>query len=107
MKRKNPYILCCIVWALTTVTHSVNVVVQMYADNRIMAIVWLVAAVAWAFVTGIYLRRAREVADRNKFFKSLDELNNGLDEFIENLHKEEENRPFKEFDSKKEELQDK
>ena len=102
MKHKNPYIFVCIVWAVTTVTHSVNVVVQMYAGNRIMAIVWLVAAVAWAFVTGIYLRKAREIAKINRFFKAQDQLENAFDEFIENLHKEEENRPFKEFESEKE-----
>ncbi len=72
-----------------------NCVVYIYSDERIWAMVWLVLAVAWGFATGIMFHKAQEIVQLNKFIANREKA---YKEFIAEMEKAEENRPFKEFD---------
>lgn len=99
MKRKNPYVWLTIIWAATTVLNLTASVVRYIGGDIGWGTLHCCCAVGFAFVTGTLCARWREVAEWNKNVRFLEQAHEALDNFIEELKKEEENRPFKEFDN--------
>ena len=99
MKRKNPYILVAVLWLLTSAIDTTACVVQIYGDNRIVALVFLVLAVSFGIVGGINLQKACEIAEWNRNVRFLEQAHEALNDFVAELERAEENRPFKEFDT--------
>lgn len=99
MKRKNPYILVAIIWAVLTVIFVVASVV-LFVDGRLAVGALLVCvACGFAFATGGLCEKARAIAEFNAQCKWLHEMAEVFNEAVKELGKAEENRPFKEFDT--------
>lgn len=99
MKRKNPYIWLTIIWAVCTVTWYVLSVAECVDGKSTTSALFCGFAVGFAFTTGGLFAKWREVAEWNKNVRFLEQAHEALDNFIAELEKEKENRPFKEFDN--------
>ena len=98
MKRKNPYILVAIIWAVLTLAFQVASVVCYVEVNSGVGAILGGCAVGFAFTLGTLYRQACEIAEWNKNVRFLEQAHEALSDFVADLEKAEENRPFKEFD---------
>ena len=98
MKRKNPYILIAIAWALISALCAVSSVVLFVDDRLAIGLVMVCLACGFAFVTGILSEKARAIIEFNAQVRFLEQAHEALSDFVAELEKAEENRPFKEFD---------
>lgn len=99
MKRKNPYILVAIIWAVLTVIFAVASVV-LFVDGRLAVGALLVCvACGFSFATGMLFQKAKEIAEWNRNVRFLEQAHEALNDFVAELERAEENRPFKEFDT--------
>ena len=98
MKRPNPYILVAIIWAVLTVAFAVLSVV-LFVDGELASGALLVCvACGFAFATGWLYEKARAIAEWNSQVRFLEQAHEAFTDFVAELEKAEENRPFKEFD---------
>ena len=99
MKRKNPYILVAIIWAVLTVAFAVSSVV-LFVDGRLgLGAIMICVACGFAFTTGWLYEKARAIAEWNSQVRFLEQAHEAFTDFVAELEKAEENRPFKEFDA--------
>lgn len=98
MKRKNPYILVAIIWAVTTIALQVASVVCYVEENSSVGAILGGCSVGFAFTLGTLYRNAREIAEWNRNVRFLEQAQEALTDFVAELERAEENRPFKEFD---------
>ena len=99
MKRKNPYILVAIIWAVLTVALQVASVVCYVEVNSGVGAILGGCAVGFAFTLGTLFQQAKEIAEWNRNVRFLEQAHEALNDFVAELEKDEENRPFKEFDT--------
>lgn len=107
MKRKNPYILVAIIWAVLTVALQVASVV-LFVDGRLAVGALLVCvACGFAFATGVLFQQAKEIAEWNKQCDWLHSIAVSLQEMTDEEINEtaklwwqyqKEKEPFAEFD---------
>ena len=99
MKRKNPYILVAIIWAVLTVALQVASVVCYVEVNSGVGAILGGCSVGFAFTLGGLVGKAKEIAEWNRNVRFLEQAHEALTDFVADLEKAEENRPFKEFDT--------
>ena len=98
MKRKNPYILVAIIWAVLTVALQVASVVCYVEVNSGVGAILGGCAVGFAFTLGTLFQQAKEISEWNRNVRFLEQAHEALTSWVEERQKAEENRPFKEFD---------
>lgn len=99
MKRKNPYILVAIIWAVLTVIFAVASIV-LFVDGRLaVGSLFVCVACGFAFTLGTLFQQAKEIAEWNRNVRFLEQAHEALTSWVEERQKAEENRPFKEFDT--------
>ena len=98
MKRKNPYILVAIIWAVLTVALQVASVVCYVEVNSGVGAILGGCAVGFAFTLGGLVEKAKEISEWNRNVRFLEQAHEALNDFVAELERAEENRPFKEFD---------
>ena len=98
MKRKNPYILVAIIWSVLTVVFAVSSVVLFVDGELAIGALLVCVACGFAFSTGWLYEKARASAEWNSQVRFLEQAHEALNDFVAELEKAEENRPFKEFD---------
>lgn len=99
MKRKNPYLWFTIIWVLCTALNLTLSVVRFVSGEIGLGILLCCLAVGFSFGAGGLFAKWLEIAEWNKAVHFVEQAHEALDNFIEELKKEEENRPFKEFDA--------
>lgn len=93
MKLKNHYAWLFPFWIISTICDSVSCVVNFVEENHAVGFIFLVLAVAFAFVSGILLEKALTIHKHNKTCDWLHELAQELaKEKIEQI------KPFEEFE---------
>lgn len=98
MKRKNPYILVAIIWAVLTVALQVASVVCYVEVNSGVGAILGGCAVGFAFTLGTLYRQACEIAEWNRNVRFLEQAHEALTDFVAELEKAKANEPFAEFD---------
>lgn len=98
MKRKNPYILVAIIWAVLTVAFAVSSVVRFVDGEIVIGALLVCVACGFAFTLGRLVEKAMAIAEWNRQVRFLEQAHEALNDFVAELEKAEENRPFKEFD---------
>lgn len=98
MKRKNHYILVAIIWAVLTVALQVASVVCYVEVNSGVGAILGGCSVGFAFTLGGLVEKARAIIEFNSQVRFLEQAHEALTDFVADLGKAEENRPFKEFD---------
>lgn len=98
MKRKNPYILVAIIFAVLTVALQVASVVCYVEVNSGVGAILGCCSVGFAFTFGCLFEKAKAIVEWNGNVRFLEECHEALSDFVADLEKAEENRPFKEFD---------
>lgn len=99
MKRKNPYIWFTIIWALCAASIFIISIVRYIRGDIVWGVLLCCFSVGIAFGTGVLFEKWLEVAEWNKAMRFLEQTHEALDNFIAELEKEKDNRPFKEFDN--------
>ena len=99
MKRKNPYILIAIIWAVLTVAFAVSSV-ALLVDGKIAIGAFLVlVACGFAFTTGVLFQQAKEVIEWNNNVVFLEQAHEAFNNFVAEIEKAKSNEPFAEFDN--------
>ena len=98
MRRKNPYILVAIIWSVLTVAFAVSSVVLFVDGELAIGALLVCVACGFAFTTGWLYEKARAIAEWDSQVRFLEQAHEALNDFVAELEKAEENRPFKEFD---------
>lgn len=90
MRIKNHYAWICAIWIISVLLDTVNCVVKFVEGEIIIGFIFLILAVAFAFVSGILLQKAIAIYQHNK-----------VCEFLEDIHEflKEQNEPFEEFNN--------
>lgn len=98
MKRKNPYILVAIIWAVLTVAFAVSSVVLFVDGELAIGALLVCVACGFAFVAGRIVEKALQIAELNRQQKWLHDFAKSLHDLAQEEAKRRENEPFAEFD---------
>ena len=86
MKLKNHYAWLCPFWIISTICDSLACVVNFVEGNLAVGLIFLVLAVAFAFVGGILLDNALTIRKHNKTCDWLDSIAEDLrDEYMKKI----------------------
>lgn len=94
MKRKNPYILLCVLWSVLAVACHITFIVFLIKSNLLVALLSELLSTSFAFTAGRLFQESLFRHRKNKILDAYDEM----DILIDELLKEELNEPFKEFE---------
>lgn len=99
MKQPNPYIWLMIIWSVLTVAFQVASVVCYVEVNSGVGAILGGCSVGFAFTVGWLFAKAVQIAELNRQQKWLTDFAKDLREWAQEVAREQEGKPFAEFDN--------